>query len=99
MSQSLRISRRTMLKGLGTAIALPALEAMLPALSVAGQARKAPPRRTAFVYVPNGKHMPDWTPAAGGALQLPYLLESLKSVKDHLLVLSGLTVDKARPHG
>ncbi len=99
MSDHLRISRRTVLRGLGTAVALPMLEAMLPTYSIAGQAKKAPPRRLAFFYVPNGKHMADWTPKAEGALQLPYILEPLKNVRDELLVLTGLTLDKARPHG
>jgi hypothetical protein len=45
-------------------------------------------------------HMPDWTPSAtGGDFELPYILEPLKPVKDHLLVLSGLAQDHGRPHG
>ena len=97
----LPITRRTMLKGLGTAVALPWLEAMSPALSWAGStAAKQAPRRMAFFYVPNGIHMQDWTPAAEGKLsELPFLLEPLKPVQDHLLVLTGLTADKARPNG
>jgi hypothetical protein len=96
----MRLSRRTVLKGLGTAIGLPMLEAMLPALSIAGQAKKNAPRRMAFFYVPNGKHMADWTPKQEGKdFTLPYILEPLKAVKDQLLVLSGLELDKARPHG
>jgi hypothetical protein len=88
------LSRRTLLKGLGAAIALPWLEAM-------GFAAKAPaaPRRMAFFYVPNGVHMPDWTPSQVGAFELPAILQPLAPVKDELLVLSGLTCDKARPHG
>jgi hypothetical protein len=95
------ISRRTVLKGLGTAMALPLLDAMLPRLAVAGVGgRKDLPLRFACVYVPNGAHMPEWTPAAEGALtHLPSILEPLASVKDDLLVLTGLTCDKARAHG
>ena len=93
------ISRRTILQGLGTAIALPWLEAMTPLVSAA-PGRKAPPRRMAFFYVPNGAHMADWTPKSEGALvELPAILEPLKPVKDQLMVLTGLTADKARPHG
>jgi hypothetical protein len=100
MSKDLRISRRTVLKGLGTAIALPMLEAMSPVFSVAGQAKKPAPVRMAFVYVPNGMHMAAWTPKTlGDDFTLPATLEPLKPVKDHLLVLSGLTVDKAKPNG
>jgi hypothetical protein len=94
------ISRRTALKGLGTAIALPMLEAMAPAMCLADPTHKAFPMRMAFLYVPNGVHMPDWTPAAEGAdFALPGILEPLESFKQDLLMLSGLAVDKARPHG
>jgi hypothetical protein len=94
------ISRRAVLKGLGTTIALPMLEAMLSPLSLAAQANKAAPVRMAFIYVPNGAHMADWTPAeVGSSFTLPPTLEPLAPVKDSLLVLSGLTADKARAHG
>jgi hypothetical protein len=99
MSHTL-LSRRTVLKGLGTAVALPWLEAMLPAVSLAGTAAKAAPRRMAFIYLPNGIHMPDWTPKeVGKNFTLPYILEPLKPFQEQLMVLSGLTLDKARPHG
>src|SRR5262249_59052285 len=59
-----------------------------------------PPCRMAFCYVPNGVHMPDWTPKAEGALaELPAILQSLTPFKHDLLVLTGLTADKARPNG
>jgi hypothetical protein len=97
---NLQISRRTVLKGLGTTIGLPLLEAMLPFYSLAGQSRQTPPNRMAFFYVPNGINMAHWTPAAvGNSFQLPSALEPLQPVKDALLVLSGLTLDKARPNG
>jgi len=98
------ISRRTALKGLGTALTLPLLDAMLPRLAVAGTAAAAkaapPPMRMAFTYVPNGVHIPDWTPATEGAgFALTPTLEPLKAVKDDVMVLTGLTCDKARAHG
>src|SRR5208283_1772189 len=96
---SRRISRRTALKGLGATIALPLLEAMLPPVLGAEVSQPAA-RRMAFFYVPNGVHVPDWTPTAEGAdFELPAILEPLKPVKDDLLVLTGLACDKARPHG
>jgi hypothetical protein len=99
MTHSWQISRRTMLRGLGTAMALPLLDAMAPALVLAGE-RKAVPTRMAFIYVPNGKHMPDWTPAAEGEdWQLPYIMEPLAPVKDRLLVLTGLAQHHARANG
>ncbi len=94
------ISRRAALKGLGVAMGLPLLEAMMPPLVTAAPARTFP-KRLAFVYVPNGIHMQDWTPASTGALPptLPEILRPLNPVRNELLVLSGLTVDKARPNG
>ena len=84
-----RISRRTALRGLGVSVALPFLEAMSPRTR---GSEATPPRRMAFVYAPNGKHMPDWTPKAEGAgFELPYTLEPLRAVKDELLLLTNLT--------
>lgn len=58
------------------------------------------PRRLAFVFIPNGANMADWTPQGEGTqFALPYILEPLQPWQDDLLVLSGLTHDKARPNG
>ena len=93
------ITRRTVLRGLGTTIALPWLEAMAPARAMAAQATAAP-TRAVFVFVPNGAIMPRWTPDALGAdFQLPPTLEPLGSLKKEILVLSGLAHDKARANG
>ena len=81
MRRTLTISRRTALKGLGVSIALPILEAMRPDRLRAGSAgRGDAPLRVAFLYVPNGVHMPDWTPPAdaGGGLALSPILEPLR---------------------
>jgi Protein of unknown function (DUF1552) len=100
MTNSWQISRRTVLRGLGTAIALPWLDAMTLAPTLADERRKQAPRRMAFIYVPNGMHMSDWTPAAEGTdFELPYITEPLANVKDQLLFLSGLAQDHARAHG
>ncbi len=95
-----RISRRAVLRGLGVSVALPLLESLLPRglAGVAGTAKA--PRRMAFCYVPNGVNMAEWTPKAEGALtDLSAVLKPLTPFKDDLLVLSGLTADKARPNG
>src|SRR5262245_9919574 len=94
-----RISRRTVLRGLGTTVALPLLEGMLP--PARGAAIEAQlPVRMAFVYVPNGMHMSEWTPAREGSdFELPYILEPLACHREQLLVLSGLAQDHARPNG
>ena len=103
MFKGIPITRRTVLKGLGTTVALPFLEAMLPrSIAMAGgsASQTGAPRRMAFVYVPNGIHMQEWTPAAEGALDiLPSILEPLAPFRQDISVLSGLTADKARPNG
>src|SRR5205823_1153030 len=85
---------------------LPFLEAMAPASLLAASTRRraaqavATPKRMAFFYVPNGVNMRQWQPAAEGTtFTLPKTLEPLTPFKDDLLVLSGLTADKARPNG
>ncbi len=96
-----RISRRTVLRGLGAAIALPYLEAMVPqtARAAAGGSAVAP-TRMAFIYVPNGIHMPDWRPEEVGALRkLPPIMQPLESLKQHITVFTGLAHDKARANG
>lgn len=101
MSQPL-ISRRTVLRGMGLGIALPWLEAMGPltAWGANTQASQAAPNRLAILYVPNGKNMADWTPASEGAnFEITPILEPLAAFKEQLLVLTGLTADKARSHG
>jgi len=99
MSQSLILPRRTFLRGLGAAIALPMLDAMIPSRALAGTigAAKKIPTRMAFLFVPNGANMPDWTPTATGAdFDLPYILQPLQPHKSEVLVLSGLAQDRGR---
>ena len=95
------LSRRTMLHGLGTTLALPWLEAMGPLTALAAPVpQRQFPNRMAFLYVPNGVHMPGWTPrSVGAAWELPAILEPLRAVKDDLVVLSGLTLNPARALG
>jgi hypothetical protein len=81
------LPRRTVLKGLGTTLALPFLEAMLPPLRAA---TKAAHRFQAF-YVPNGMAMEYWTPKGTGAtFELAPIMEPLAAYKDQMLILSGL---------
>ncbi len=99
------IPRRTFLRGLGALVAVPALESLIVprASAVAGAGAGAPgayPTRLAFVYVPNGVHMPDWTPGYEGALtDLPPILDQLSAFRRETLVLTGLTHDKGRANG
>jgi len=96
------LSRRKLLRGFGTALSLPFLEAMLPrsARALTSSAPALAPTRVAWLYVPNGAHMPDWTPTREGPLRtLPWILEPLADHIDDVQVLSGLTHDKARANG
>jgi len=89
------IPRRTFLRGAGTALALPLLDAMRPALTSASQAR--PAMRLAFFAVPNGIVMDRWTPAgAGRGFPLTPVLEPLAAFRDRMVVLSGLGNNEAR---
>ncbi len=101
MSSTTQISRRAVLRGLGTAMALPWLEAMAPAASIAkGRAVKSAAKRMAFFYVPNGINMDDWTPKdVGTNFALPEILQVLEPYKNEMLVISGLAQDGAFAHG
>src|SRR2546422_6954232 len=82
------LPRRTVLKGMGTAMALPFLEAMLPAGLAAP---KQPVRRFLAFYTPNGMAMEHWTPKAEGtAFELSPILEPLAPYRNQTLVLSGI---------
>jgi hypothetical protein len=79
-------------------MALPFLDAMMP-LARAAESKKAP-KRMAFLYVPNGVHMEDWTPTAEGSdFVLPWTLEKLAPFQKDLCVLTGLTQHHARANG
>lgn len=97
----IKVTRRTMLRGLGTAMALPWLESMFPAKAFGAAAKAAAgPRRAAWLYVPNGVHMPDWTPAQVGVnYVLPPTLKPIAAFKDRILMASGLVCDKANANG
>jgi hypothetical protein len=93
------LSRRTLLRGLGTAIALPLLDSMVPAFGA-----KKSPVRAAFVYFPNGVQMDSWVPVTEGDIAalpeaLPRVLQPLARYRDSITVLGGLTVDGGRAHG
>ncbi|MBS1854201.1 MAG: DUF1552 domain-containing protein [Acidobacteria bacterium] len=89
------LDRRTFLRGVGTAVSLPFLDAMVPAFA-AGRAA-APPLRMAFVYVPNGIDMRNWNPGYEGKLgELPRILKSLEPFKDDILLLGNLTHNTGR---
>ena len=100
MTKTWQLPRRTFLKGLGTAMALPLLEAMVPSVLAEAAAATSTPRRMAFVYVPNGMNMADWLPTKTGTdFELPMILQPLEKVRSELNVLSNLGQDKAAANG
>ncbi len=97
---SSRLERRTFLKGLGAAMGLPLLDAMLPATSLAVAGNSAVPTRLAFVFFPNGAIMPDWTPSgAGTGFKFSKTLKPLEKFRKDLNVISGLAQDNGRAKG
>ena len=93
------VPRRLFLKGAGVTLALPLLEAMIPARTLIAQTAAAPKMRFASVFFPHGMAPGYWEPAVEGALpaKLPFILESLEKVKDKTVVLSGLWSKSAEP--
>src|SRR5437868_6233127 len=88
------MNRRTLLRGLGASVALPALDAMTPARSAAA------PLRMAFTYVPNGIIMENWTPTADGKeFDLPRVLQAFAPIREKTLLLSGLAHVNGRALG
>jgi len=93
------LDRRSALKGLGAFCALPMLDAMRPGPLRTGPKPEAP-TRLVYVYVPNGVHLPAWTPERDGrGLSLTPTLEPLRGLEEKVCVISGLTHDKARANG
>jgi hypothetical protein len=90
-----------MLRGLGTALALPWLDGMQPMTSLLGAEKKAAaPLRVAFIYVPNGINMEHWTPSKQGAdFELKSILEPLAKLKGDINVMTGLAQQKAAANG
>jgi hypothetical protein len=89
--------RRTFLRGVGATLALPLLDAMVPALAEPAKA-VAPVRRLGYLFMPMGADMPRWTPPSSGKLdELSFILSSLEPVKEHVTVITNLEVKNAYP--
>jgi hypothetical protein len=85
------LSRRTVLRGLGATVALPFLDAMLPAFSLKGIAATQPVHRFQAFYTPNGMAMDYWTPkGVGTTFDLSPIMEPLAPFKDRMIALSGI---------
>ena len=97
------LSRRTVLKGAGATIALPLLDAMVPAGTVLAQTAAASKPRLGFVYFPHGALQDEWTPTRTGRdFDFPFILKPLEPFRDHVTVVSGLRNkggESSSPHG
>lgn len=94
------LSRRTVLRGVGTTLALPLFECMAPSVSAWENAPAGRPKRLAIVYVPNGMVMENWTPPSDGSgFTLTPILQPLSQFRDRLVVVTGLNnSDSANRH-
>jgi len=85
------LPRRTFLRGMGVTMALPLLDAMVPAMTAQSRTAAVPIRRFGAVYVPHGKIHSQWTPAVQGTgFDFTPILKPLEPFRDHLCVVSGL---------
>ncbi|MEP7367342.1 MAG: DUF1552 domain-containing protein [Acidobacteriota bacterium] len=92
------LPRRTVLRGMGTSLALPLLDAMVPSMTALAATAAAPIRRLGFVYVPMGSYIKEWTPPGSGKLtELSPSLRSLAPVVDHITVLTNMELRNAYP--
>lgn len=94
------LSRRTLLRGLGTTLALPFMDAMVPALRAAKSTPASYPIRLGFVYVPNGIIPHAWTPKVEGAdFEITRIMKPLEPFRERMVVLSGLAQINGRALG
>ncbi|HEY2383815.1 MAG TPA: DUF1552 domain-containing protein [Terriglobia bacterium] len=97
------LSRRTLLKGAGASIALPLLDAMIPAGTALAQTAAVPQTRLGFVYFPHGALQDEWQPRkVGQGFEFPYIVKPLEPLSAYLTVISGLrnkAGEGGTPHG
>ncbi len=94
------LDRRTFLRGAGASLALPLLEAMVPAATALAVTPGRPIRRLGFVYIPMGSNLAKWTPAVEGKLtELSPTLSTLTPFRDQLTIISNLELKNAYSAG
>jgi hypothetical protein len=92
------LPRRTFLRGMGASLALPLLDAMVPAMTAQASTAAAPVRRLGFVYMPMGSDIKRWTPPGENNLdELSPTLSTLASVRDQLTVITNLELKNSYP--
>jgi len=94
------LPRRTFLHGMGVTLALPLLDAMVPAMSAMAQTAARPVRRLGFVYIPMGMNAAEWIPKGEGRItELSPSLASLTPFLDHVTVVTNLELRNAYTTG
>jgi hypothetical protein len=91
------LPRRTFLRGMGATLALPLLDAMIPAATVFAKTPANPVRRIGYVFMPMGCDITRWTPPGDKLDQLSPILSSLTPVKEHITVISNMELQCAYP--
>lgn len=92
-----KLPRRTFLRGVGATLALPLLDAMIPAATALAATAAAPVRRLGFVFMPMGCDITRWTPGSKNLDTLSPILDSLAPVKKHVSILSNMELRNAYP--
>jgi len=87
------LPRRTVLRGMGSLVALPLLGAMVPALTATGRTAASPISRLGFFYAPNGMFLPNFHPSGDGGrdYEITWILSPLKDYREQMIVVSGLS--------
>ena len=92
------LPRRTFLRGMGVTVALPLLDAMVPAMTAMAATPASPVRRLGYIFIPMGSDINRWTPPGEGTFtELSPILQSLEPVKDHITVLTNMELRNAYP--
>ncbi len=100
MITKMSLPRRTFLRGVGATLALPLLDAMVPAGTALARTAAKPSPRLGFIYIPNGANMAAWTPPGdGGSLELSRSLQPLANVRDQVVIPTGLDHRQAEAWG
>ena len=94
------IDRRTLLRGIGSTLALPLLDSMVPAIASGTQRKTKIPTNIAFCYVPNGIIPKDWLPSTTGkGYDMMPTMKPLEAYRNDMLVLSNLAQNNGRALG
>ncbi len=92
------IPRRTLLRGMGATVALPLLDAMVPAMTATASTPASPVRRLGYIFIPMGSDITRWTPPSNDSLtELSPILQPLEQHKDHITVVTNMELKNAYP--